>query len=1414
VFLLFLSSKLKKEKKLKGNADDNADGLLITMIILLPFIILMLTQTRIYAALDHATAAAVEIIYQHPIIFVGLIMFTLISFSICLDAKTRPFMFSNSLTLSQYSKRPTECNSHSLSRLLFLSTLGVTVFATSSLATPMTFTPSSIIAKEQTPTISPLLLSSATNILSSYIVSSNHLVGNPSVCGKETTPAEAFTCLFQNITFSIPNIHVPNIKGKISLDLDNLKCSNFGISVLNIDTAAPKKSEHDITATLEGGTLSCSAHIKVSHIPLIGSIEADVTFSVSKLQFSGKVVTLNKNNQHLELPTDASLVMPQSNPTPDMTIDLHLKGNFIITIINALGKGTLESVIKKEILNALSTTVPTMVTPLLNGLIHNVSMLLSPFLNPPSTIPLPSNPLPKNVDPIYFNSGLTGSILSPLTKILRDTSEDDVPLIIHLIDFIGAFLGWDSGSITLNVDETIHIGDDGLSSSTNVTISSLKISGLDTMVPGKDNLYILDPFYALKENKDGNGLQLSTVLTFPKLSFDLVGQVDVAPGSIIGKGEGKLSAPATIHVDLSDIKMNLDVLLALDYHVFKNIELGQLYNINCILPSIVALNVTKFDLQSKLTPSSPPTVTFMSPGIDKLFDEIITVINGLYSQVLSEFVRGIVAIPIRNAINNMTTNALLHQNKTSMKCTKMPKPSNILSNVTKLTSFSSLVNKVPLLLNKVNDNKNICNSIQNNKIKCQNTNGCTFCQSSTGAGECYTNAATPQLPLGEFQCDRIAVHAYDAMTTLFDGSSSSSSSEIKSMVQMDKPLDFVNNPLMLIAFGFIDVVLNIENKPLLYTMNDAISTLTNHTGQLNFSELFNYDINFGNVHANVTIPYLNINGLNSFTDINFEATDTDTLSMNVQTNHNVKYTKIGTKKSRANTLSLDVGLDLFLNVTDPDNSSLVVTDLHEVLELSLLLPSTHLGSTSLDVLIDATALAAMTINNIVESPTTLAHAVHNVSLGHLLLNLPNITIELKCPDYKKTFNSTTNSSLTCTKEFIELSTLLNVNNIQPELQLTGLLETLLHDAVNLTLGQPLVHLLNDLIHDFLSSHVPPSQQQFTIQNMLLQMTTTSSNSSSNNSTPSVEPYTGIYPVLSYWLAIFSILSFILGIFLGTLMHCQDHCCYTPKKTESNNSMTMPLLNPNGNDRETNSNTCSNSSNAPEEIDLSHYSLMFHPHVPSFARLSIPLFLLSGALMYLSGNLNVGASVLVQLRAGGMYVPLPSLFDFSLGNSIRDMWNAQVYPLALLILLFSGVWPYVKLMMMFLCWVIPPNARCCSCGKGRGYRILKEERRGMWLQALDALGKWSLIDTFVLVMMMVAFRFHIQNQLTWNWITFLPNDFLVVDVIVKPNWGIFAFIVATVISLISTHVVIAFHRSAATSALDAEDSSSTAVRRFR
>merc|ERR1719198_2188019 len=74
-----------------------------------------------------------------------------------------------------------------------------------------------------------------------------------------------------------------------------------------------------------------------------------------------------------------------------------------------------------------------------------------------------------------------------------------------------------------------------------------------------------------------------------------------------------------------------------------------------------------------------------------------------------------------------------------------------------------------------------------------------------------------------------------------------------------------------------------------------------------------------------------------------------------------------------------------------------------------------------------------------------------------------------------------------------------------------------------------------------------------------------------------------------------------------------------------------------------------------------------------------------------------------------------------------MWQAGVYPLSILIAFLSGLWPHIKIIMMMICWALP----------------FPKYDRGLCLLWLDALGKWSLIDMYVLVLCMAAFSFHIQ-----------------------------------------------------------------------
>ena len=192
------------------------------------------------------------------------------------------------------------------------------------------------------------------------------------------------------------------------------------------------------------------------------------------------------------------------------------------------------------------------------------------------------------------------------------------------------------------------------------------------------------------------------------------------------------------------------------------------------------------------------------------------------------------------------------------------------------------------------------------------------------------------------------------------------------------------------------------------------------------------------------------------------------------------------------------------------------------------------------------------------------------------------------------------------------------------------------------------------------------------------------------------------------------------------------------------------------------------------------------YVPVGMQYGMPAMLLLNAALFLASNTSSGASVAVVITLGDERIETASLFDFALTNSVHDMWEAKVYPLALLIAVFSGAWPYLKILLLLACWWVPTQRM--------GAKV-----RERILMAVDALGKWSLIDNYVLVLLMVAFSFHLELSDPEQ-----SQPASAVDVYVNPQRGFYLFILATVLSLVLTHVMLHYERQQTASAGHSDD----------
>jgi paraquat-inducible protein A len=79
--------------------------------------------------------------------------------------------------------------------------------------------------------------------------------------------------------------------------------------------------------------------------------------------------------------------------------------------------------------------------------------------------------------------------------------------------------------------------------------------------------------------------------------------------------------------------------------------------------------------------------------------------------------------------------------------------------------------------------------------------------------------------------------------------------------------------------------------------------------------------------------------------------------------------------------------------------------------------------------------------------------------------------------------------------------------------------------------------------------------------------------------------------------------------------------------------------------------------------------------------------------------------------------------YSIWAGIMELWKAKLYFLAGLIFFFSMIFPTVKLLGLLAIWFVP----------------LDEKARGKYLNRLELLGRWSMLDVFVVATLIVLIK---------------------------------------------------------------------------
>jgi hypothetical protein len=119
------------------------------------------------------------------------------------------------------------------------------------------------------------------------------------------------------------------------------------------------------------------------------------------------------------------------------------------------------------------------------------------------------------------------------------------------------------------------------------------------------------------------------------------------------------------------------------------------------------------------------------------------------------------------------------------------------------------------------------------------------------------------------------------------------------------------------------------------------------------------------------------------------------------------------------------------------------------------------------------------------------------------------------------------------------------------------------------------------------------------------------------------------------------------------------------------------------------------------FDRPRHSLGCDPNMAHALRLLLPVAWVMNVGLFLWSNCEpASVKVIVDLKFTPMGMDgnatqttepiIPPVFLFSLINTTRDMWHAEVYLLAILVFFMSGVWPYIKLFMMIVAFYAVPD----------------------------------------------------------------------------------------------------------------------------
>lgn len=188
-----------------------------------------------------------------------------------------------------------------------------------------------------------------------------------------------------------------------------------------------------------------------------------------------------------------------------------------------------------------------------------------------------------------------------------------------------------------------------------------------------------------------------------------------------------------------------------------------------------------------------------------------------------------------------------------------------------------------------------------------------------------------------------------------------------------------------------------------------------------------------------------------------------------------------------------------------------------------------------------------------------------------------------------------------------------------------------------------------------------------------------------------------------------------------------------------------------------------------------FSMSRSPQLSLRVRLTVPLLLLATIGIQIAGHLLILSTVDLVGHIAGEPFYVKKFFFFSIISITERAYANSGFEMALMLVLFTVVWPYIKLSTCLIVWFVPPS-------------MLSVSKRKAILHWVDVFARLSIVDIATMLIGVALVLVFINETTASDPI----GNLFATEVVVVPNAGFYCLIVAQRIARASARYLLDCH----------------------